>query len=170
MRWILDANSLIYLTKAGLTQKFVDLADFNTVIDKEVYHEVVERGKECNKPDSDQADRYLKNNNIPIIPVNIERDIMHFKDAGEASCYVLAKSEGVCITNDVRAMKKFRSRQVDTMPFEIFFGKRYREGRLSETEFEGILEELVKVNALTPERKIFALKKNQDLLRGVRNE
>jgi hypothetical protein len=135
-----------------------------------VYHEVVERGKVRNKPDSDQADQYLKDNNIPIIPVNIARDIMHFKDAGEASCYVLAKSEGVCITNDIRAMKKFRSRQVDAIPFEIFFGKRYREGRLSETEFEGILEELVKVNALTQERKIFALKKNQEILRGVQNE
>ncbi|OLS13560.1 MAG: hypothetical protein RBG13Loki_2811 [Promethearchaeota archaeon CR_4] len=170
MRWILDANSLIYLTRAGLTQKFVDLADFQTVIDKEVYHEVVERGKDRNKPDSDQADQYLKTNNIPIIPVNIDRVIGHFKDPGEASCFVLAKSEGVCVTNDIRAIKKFRAQQVDAMPFEIFFGRRYREGRLPGAEFERILEELVKANALTQERKIFTLKKNQDVLRGIRNE
>ncbi len=170
MRWILDANSLIYLTKAGLMQKFMDLADFKTVIDKEVYYEVVERGRERNKPDSDKADQYLKNNNIPIIPVNIEGDLVHFKDPGETSCYVLAKSEGICITNDFRAIKKFRARQVDTMPLELFFGRRYRDGRLSEVEFEGILEKLVAVNALTQERKIFALKKNQDLLRGIQDE
>ncbi len=165
MRWILDANSLIYMIKAGLSQKFVELSDFGIVIDKEVYHEVVENGLTRQKPDAPRVDQFLKDNNIPIIPTNIKEELLIFKDAGEASCFVLSKSEGVCITNDARALRKFRSCHIDSMPFDIFFGKRYREGRLSESEFETILDGLVKVNAITQEQKIFSLKKNKELMR-----
>lgn len=75
MRFILDANTLIYLVKAGLTQEFIKLIDNEIVIDKSVYTEVVEKGIENNYPDSYLVRNFLEMNQIPIIPVNISSQL-----------------------------------------------------------------------------------------------
>ena len=55
MRYILDANALIYLVKSGLSQKFLKLLEDNVVIDSSVYEEVIEKGINNEYPDAHKA-------------------------------------------------------------------------------------------------------------------
>jgi len=45
MRWIVDANTVIYLTKAKLLERVYELLNHNLVVDTHVYTEVVTKGK-----------------------------------------------------------------------------------------------------------------------------
>lgn len=152
MRLILDSCTLIYLTKANLFHEFMKLTKKAVFIDKEVYTEVIEQGKEKNYPDAIEVENYLIEYKIPIIPTDIKKYIHYFRDKGETSCFILAQENGICITSDRKAYNKFRQRSIKVQRIDTYF---YQEGirkRYSKDEIAEILEKLLINNATTPER------------------
>jgi len=152
MRFILDANALIYLVKTGLSQEFINLTEDDVVIDKSVYNEVVEKGIENKYPDAYNAKDFLEKNQIPIIPIDIKSDLSKFRDPGETSCYILAKKEGVCISSDVRANEKFKNLNVAFMELDSFFFNQLLKKRIDKKRFINILNELKGVNGTSANR------------------
>ena len=142
MRFILDANALIYLVKAGLSQEFFDLTEDDVVIDKSVYNEVVEKGMEKKYPDAYNTKDFLEKNQIPIIPIDIKSDLSKFRDPGETSCYILTKKEGICISSDIRANKKFKNLNVAFMELDTFFYNQFLKKKIDKKRFINILNEL----------------------------
>ena len=111
MEYILDANTLIYLVKLNLHEEFIKLIDTGKIIiDSSVYDEVVVKGIKNNYPDAHVAKKFLQQHQISVIPIDISNDLHKFRDAGETSCALLALHEDsnrICITSDIRALKKF---------------------------------------------------------------
>ena len=152
MRFILDANALIYLVKTDLTQEFVDLIKDDVVIDKNVYNEVVEKGIDNKYPDAYSAKDFLEKNQIPIIPVNIKSELPKFRDPGETSCYILAKEEGICISSDVRANKKLKNLKVAYLELDTFFYNQLLKKKISKKRFITILDKLKNVSGTSANR------------------
>ena len=152
MRYILDACVLIYLIKANLTNEFINLCENDMVIDKEVYNEVVEQGKENNYPDAIIAEHFLINNKIPIIPTDIKKFIHLFRDAGETSCFILAQDTGTCITTDKRAFNKFVNQSVSVVRLDTFFYKKCLNRQYSKDVIISFLDKLLSVYATNSER------------------
>ena len=157
MRWILDANCLIYLVKTRLIEKFYELLEKKIVIDSSVYQEVVIEGIKQGYQDAREAEKFLHAFQIPIIPVDIREDLIKFRDPGETSCYILARQEGICLTSDIRATKKFQQYGIKWMQLDIFFYHLYREGKINRDFFKLILDKLERVNGTTSERRIILL-------------
>ena len=168
MRHILDANILIYLVKAGLTQEFINLVENEIVIDTNVYYETVERGINNNYPDAFLVEDFLKKNQIPIIPVEISSDLSKFRDPGETSCYVLAKSKGLCISSDIRANKKFSNFKIQCIQLDTYFYKQFLNKRIEKNRLIDILGDLKSVDGTSANRVSVFL----ELLSkgGVKNE
>jgi hypothetical protein len=154
MRWVLDANVLIYLVKANLADLFIELANKNVVIDSSVYKEAVDEGIAQNHADALDLKKFLEKNQVPSIPVDISSDIGRFKDAGETSCYILAKQDGVCVTSDTRALKKYKNEGVPCMQPDIFFLTQFLDKRIDEKRLKDVLDALLHVYATTAERKL----------------
>ncbi|MHA1168276.1 MAG: hypothetical protein ACTSP4_07355 [Candidatus Hodarchaeales archaeon] len=154
---ILDANSLIYLIKTNLQDLFHELTNKNVVIDTSVYEEVVENGIRLGYPDAVQAKNFLEKYLVPIIPINISTEINKFRDAGETSCFILAKKEGICISSDIRACKKFASYGIPSMQLDFFFYNQLLNMRIDENKFIYLLDRLEDVCATTTERKYHLL-------------
>lgn len=152
MRLILDANALIYIIKANISTEFYRLSDFPIVLDKSVYNEVVEKGIENNYPDAHIVKDFLEKKQIPIIPIDISGEISKFRDPGETSCYLLAKSEGLCISSDSRANRIFNNMQVPFMQLDTFFYNQYLKNKITEMDFVDILEKLKKVDGTSANR------------------
>ncbi|MBD3255782.1 MAG: hypothetical protein GF383_11865 [Candidatus Lokiarchaeota archaeon] len=148
----MDANALIYLVKTDLAQEFIDIIGDNVVIDKSVYNEVIEKGIENNYPDAYIAKDFLEKNQVPIIPVDIKSELPKFRDPGETSCYILAKEEGVCISSDVRANKKFKNLRVKFLELDTFFYNQLLKKQISKKRFINILNEFKKVNGTSANR------------------
>ena len=153
MRWILDANSLIYLIKTNLEDLFYELIDGNVVIDTSVHEEVVDNGIKHNYPDAVQAKKFLEKNHVPIIPVDTSVEIDKFRDAGETSCYILARKEGTIISSDVRANRKFEKHGISSIHLDFFFYIWFLDQKIDENKLERILTSLEEIYATMPERK-----------------
>jgi hypothetical protein len=158
MRWILDSNCLIYLSKSFLTDSFIELARDPIVIDKSVYEEVVEEGIKLGYSDASQIASTLQKHNVPIIPIDIQTDLYKFGDPGETSCFLLANQEGICITCDKRATKKFTQYGILWMQLDNFFFQQYLNKKIALDKLLNILDKLEGVFATTPERKAVFLK------------
>lgn len=152
MRLILDANALIYLVKTGLSQEFIKLNEGEIIIDKNVYNEVVEEGIENKYPDAYIAKDFLEKNQIPIIPTDIKSDLPKFRDPGETSCYILAKKEGICISSDIRANKKFKDFNIAFMELDTFFYNQFQKKSIDKKRFINILNKLKSVNGTSANR------------------
>lgn len=152
MRFILDANALIYLVKTDLAQGFIDIIEDDVIIDKSVYNEVVEKGIENKYPDAYSAKDFLEKNQIPIIPVDIKSELPKFRDPGETSCYLLAKEEGVCLSSDVRANKKLRNLNVAFLELDTFFYNQLMKKNISKKRFINILDKLKSVSGTSANR------------------
>ncbi len=152
MRFILDANALIYLVKTGLSQEFFNLTEDDLVIDKSVYNEVVEKGIENKYPDAYNAKEFLEKNQIPIIPIDIQTDLSKFRDPGETSCYLLAKKEGVCVSSDIRANQKFKKLNINFMELDTFFYNQFMKKNIEKKRFIHILNELKGVSGTSANR------------------
>jgi len=152
MRFILDANTLIYLVKTDLAQEFIDIIEDDVVIDKSVYNEVVDKGIENKYPDAYIAKDFLEKNQVPIIPVDIKSELPKFRDPGETSCYILAKEEGVCISSDVRANKKLENLDVAFLELDTFFYNQLMKKNISNTRFLKILNDLKSVGGTSANR------------------
>ncbi|MFO8020458.1 MAG: hypothetical protein R6U96_17685 [Promethearchaeia archaeon] len=159
MRWILDACTLIYLVKTNLFENFVDLIDYPLIIDSSVHEEVVLNGKRHNYTYAFEAEKLLKQFRIPVIPIDVSKYLILFRDAGETSCYILAKEEGICLTSDERAYKKFLKHGKKVIRLDTFYFRKCVEGRLTKQEFMNALNRLESVNATKPKSILFFMKK-----------
>jgi len=161
MRWILDACTLIYLIKADLFSKFMNLTEYPVVIDSSVYQEVVINGKANNFSDASDAEISLNRFKIPVISIDISEELNRFRDPGETSCYILAKEDGVCLTSDDRAYKKFLKAEQKVMRLDSFYFEKLDRNQLTEAEFVKILKKLESFNATKPKSFLFFLEKLQ---------
>src|SRR5271157_3566986 len=103
MRVILDACTCISLVKAKIFEKFMTLCKDPVVIDTSVYQETVTEGKHQGFLNANEIENKLNQYKIPVISVDVEPEIKKLISAGETSCYILAREDGVCVTSDVRA-------------------------------------------------------------------
>jgi len=163
MRWILDACTLIYLIKAKLFNQFMEIVDFPVVIDSSVYQEVVINGKANNYPDALEAEKILNENRVPVISIDVSKDLFRFIDPGETSCYLLAIEEGICLTSDDKAYKKFLNENLKAMRIDNFYFEKLNQNRLKKTDFLLILNKLESVNATKPKSILFYMKKLQEM-------
>ena len=163
MRWILDACTLIYLIKAKLFNHFMEIVEFPVVIDSSVYQEVVINGKANNYPDAIEAEEILNENRVPVISIEVSKDLFRFIDPGETSCYLLAMEEGICLTSDDKAYKKFLNENLKAMRIDNFYFEKLNQNRLKKTEFLLILKKLESVNATKPKSILFYMKKLQEM-------
>jgi len=163
MRWILDACTLIYLIKAKLFNQFIELVEYPVVIDSSVYQEVVINGKANNYPDAIEAEEILSENRVPVISIDVSKDLFRFIDPGETSCYLLAVEEGICLTSDDNAYKKFLNENLKAMRIDDFYFEKLNQNRLKKTDFLLILNKLESVNATKPKSILFYMIKLQEM-------
>ncbi|MFW9988277.1 MAG: hypothetical protein ACFFC3_06455 [Candidatus Odinarchaeota archaeon] len=163
MRWILDACTLIYLIKAKLFDNFMEIVEFPVVIDSSVYEEVVINGKANKYPDAFEAEEILNKNRIPVISLDVSKDLFRFTDPGETSCYLLAIEEGICLTSDDRAYKKFLNENLKAMRIDNFFFEKLNQKRIKKKDFLLILSKLESINASKPKSILFYMKKLQEM-------
>ena len=163
MRWILDACTLIYLIKAKLFNHFMEIVEFPVVIDSSVYQEVVINGKANNYPDAIEAEEILNENRVPVISIDVSKDLFRFIDPGETSCYLLAIEEGICLTSDNKAYKKFLNENLKAMRIDNFYFEKLNQNRLKKTDFLLILKKLESVNATKPKSILFYMEKLQEM-------
>ena len=161
MRWILDACTLIYLVKTKLFSTFMTLVEYPVVIDSSVYREVVTNGKANDYPDASNAEVSLNKFKIPVISIDISEDFHRFRDLGETSCYILTKEDGICLTSDDRAYKKFKNEEQKVMRMDSFYFEKRNQNRITEKEFIEILKKLESVNATKPKSILFFLENIQ---------
>ena len=161
MRWILDACTLIYLIKANLFSEFIELTEYPIVIDSSVYQEVVINGKASKYPDASNAEVKLNKFKIPVISIDVSEELNRFRDLGETSCYILAKEDGICLTSDDRAYKKFIKAEQKVMRLDSFFFEKFERNQLTEAEFITILKKLEFFNATKAKSILFFLNEVQ---------
>ena len=157
MRWILDACTLIYLVKTKLFSKFMALVEYPVVIDSSVYKEAVTDGKANNYPDASDAEVFLNKFKIPVISIDTSKDFYRFRDFGETSCYILTKEDGICLTSDDRAYKKFKKEDQKVIRMDSFYFEKLNQKKITQREFIEILKELESVNATKPKSILFFL-------------
>ena len=162
MRWILDACTVIYLIKAKLLKQFINLVEYPVVIDSNVNQEVVIEGKAYNYPDAFEAESLLNEFRIPIISIDVSKDLFRFNDPGETSCFLLAQEQGVCITSDERAYRKLLNENVKVIRLDTFYYENFRQNEINKSEFLSILNKLESVNATKPKSILFFMKKLQE--------
>lgn len=155
MRWILDACTLIYLVKTNLLEDLISLEKYQLIIDTSVYQEVIIDGKANNYSDAYKAEKILKKFKIPIISIDVKDDLNLFRNAGETSCYILAKEDGVCITSDIRAYRKIHNKGQKVIRLDSFYFQKFKEGLLTEHRFITYLKKLEYINAITPKSILF---------------
>lgn len=170
MRWILDSCTLIYLIKAKLFSEFMDLIKFPLVIDSSVYEEAVIKGKVKKYPDAGEVEFALNKFKIPVISIDISQDLNRFNDPGETSCYILAKEDGICLTSDDRAYKKFISEDLKVMKVDTFYFELLNQNHISEDEFFRILKKLEIINATKPKSILFFMEKLKQRKGGIKND
>jgi predicted nucleic acid-binding protein len=162
MRWILDACTLIYLVKAKIFNSFMHVVSNPVVIDSSVFQEVIIEGKEHKYLDAFEAESLLNEFHIPVISINVSNELYRFVDPGETSCYILAKEEGICITSDDRAYRKFHQTNLDVMRIDSFFYLKFRDNKITKIEFLEILKKLESINATKPKSVLFYMQKIQN--------
>jgi predicted nucleic acid-binding protein len=162
MRWILDACTLIYLIKAKLFNQFIDLVKYPVVIDSNVNQEVVIEGKANNYSDAFEAESLLNEFRIPIISINVSKDLYRFSDSGETSCFLLAVEQGVCITSDDRAYRKLLNENVQVIRLDTFYYEKCRQDQINKKEFLFILNKLESIYATKPKSILFFMNKLQE--------
>ncbi len=170
MRWILDSYTLIYLIKANLFSKFMDLVKYPVVIDSSVYQEVVINGKAHNYPDADIAEKSLNKFKIPVISVDVSKDLNLFIDPGETSCYILAREDGICLTSDDRAYKKFICKDIKAMRIDTFYFEKLNQNQINESTFLEILKKLEVINATKSKSLLFFMEKLKKEEEGKKND
>lgn len=141
----------------------MELVEFPVVIDSNVYQEVVINGKANNYPDAIEAEEILNENRVPVISIDVSKDLFRFIDPGETSCYLLAKEEGICLTSDDKAYKKFINENLKAMRIDNFYFEKLNQNRLKKTDFLLILNKLESVNATKPKSILFYMKKLQEM-------
>ncbi|MHA1111518.1 MAG: hypothetical protein ACTSRE_10485 [Promethearchaeota archaeon] len=159
MKYILDANTIIYLTKLNLHEFFIQLLmDDEIRIDTSVYKETVEDGMKHKYPDGAQIKNWLEKNQIPIIPVDISEMIPIFRDPGETSCAILVSKDpedSICITSDKKTINKFERNAIPYAQIDTFFYGMLLEEKINPKTFFEILYQLESIFAINSERILY---------------
>jgi hypothetical protein len=148
MRWILDACTLIYLVKANLFDRFIQLSVNDVVIDSSVYEEAVLVGKQKNYPDAILIETALARHKIAVISIDVQPHLEKFHDPGETSCFIIASLDGVCVTTDKRARAKFKGFGVSAIKLDQYFYQLTKNGLVTTSEFLDVLKRLQDINAI----------------------
>ena len=159
MRWIIDSCTLIYLCKTGLFEIFIEVLKYPVVIDTSVYEEVVIKGIELGYKDALIAKENLTKFRISIIPIDVSKHLKDIGNAGETSCFLLAKESGVIITSDIRAYKKLLKKNIPIIKLEKMFYEKYIQKSISKLQLFDILDGLESVWAITPKQNLELRKK-----------
>ena len=159
MSYILDTNSLIYLTKSGLDTDFFNLWPEKFVIDNHVYYESVERGQIKNQPNARSIQQLLETQEIPIISVDITEVLNIYHDLGESSCSILAQKNGIVITSDIKAIKRFIQNGIKIVQLQDIYFLLFQEKLISKDNFIDTLQKLESVGAISPKLRLFYLNK-----------
>lgn len=159
MKYILDANTLIYLTKLNLHEYFIQLLiDDEIRIDTSVYKETVEDGMKHKYPDGVLIKNWLEKYQIPIIPVDISEMISLYRDPGETSCAILVSKDpedSICITSDIKTINKFEKYAIPFAQIDSFFYGMVLEKNINSKTFFDILYQLESVYAIKSERILY---------------
>ncbi len=159
MEYILDANTIIYLVKLNLHEDFINLLQKdNFILDSSVYDEVITKGIKNNYPDAYVAKKFLQENQIPVIPTDISKEIHKFRDPGETSCAILAlnsKTRRVCISSDKKALKKFAIHGIPAVQLDTIYYNLLVKLIITEDCFFSILYKLEKIYAIDSDRIFF---------------
>ena len=124
------------------------LTNVDVVIDSSVYEETVLQGKEHDYPDAFMIENTLAEYRIASIFIDVKPHLEKLKDKGETSCYILASSDGTCVTTDKKAYAKFKGFGVSALKLDQYFYQAFESGSLTKIEFLDILEQLESVNAI----------------------
>lgn len=92
--------------------------------------------------------------------LDASKEVYRMKDIGEASCYLLGKDDGVCITSDLRAYNKFKRENIEVISIDSFYFEMYVKQRLTKSDFLNILRKLEIINAIKSKKILFY---NQEL-------
>lgn len=159
MKYILDANTIIFLTKLNIYKNFVQFNKNHTIlIDTSVYKEIVDDGIRNNYPDAISTKKWLQTYKIPIIPIDISEELPVYRDPGETSCAILVaedEQESICITSDKKAIKKFEINNIPHTQLDTFYYKLFLDSKITEKAFFDILYQLEAVYATSSERILY---------------
>jgi predicted nucleic acid-binding protein len=158
MKYILDANTLIYLTKADMLGFLHKHFGRDITTDTHVYKESITDAPE-KQEDAIILKRFLEKNQVPIVPVEIENAIELFRDEGEASCYSLASKDDIIITNDKKAIKRLKRLGMKSVFIEDLIFSVYSSSYLEVDEVFSMLERLKSIHAITPTQLLFYYRK-----------
>ncbi len=64
----------------------------------------------------------------------------------------MTKSEGVCISSDIRAINKFNNLQIPCIQLDVFFYKQFLNKKIRKNKFINILRDLKNVNGTSANR------------------
>jgi len=128
-----------------------------------VLQEVIIDGKEHQYSDAFEAESLLNESHIPVISIDVSSELSRFVDPGETSCYILAKEEGICITSDDRAYRKFHQANLDAMRIDSFLYLKFQNNKITKIKFLEILNKLESINAAKPKSVLFYLQKIQNI-------
>ena len=154
MKFILDANTLIYLARTNLLDFMQGHFGGALYTDTHVFEETIKNAPE-DKPDSKLIQDFLITNHIPIISTEIETALKIFHDGGEASCFSLATDSDIVVTNDRKAINRFKKMKIDTVSLDDLIYAEYASKALSEQKTYLYLTKLEKVYAITPTQLLF---------------
>ncbi|MHA1270589.1 MAG: hypothetical protein ACTSPY_12425 [Candidatus Helarchaeota archaeon] len=155
VKLILDSCSLIYLAKINNLQILTDISD-ELYIDKEVFNESVVSGKKYGYRDSYILERFIEDN-IKISFEDISKEFHYFGARGEASTFLLGK-DGICITSDKKAYQKMLRRGSKVIKIEDLLYIYFKKQKIQYKEFIQILEDLLNINAISPEKFYILIK------------
>ena len=149
MKLVLDSCSLIYLAKINRLS-ILNQVSKELLIDKAVFNESVVSGRDLGYRDAYILDRFVEEN-IKVISQDYHKELDFFGAKGEASTFLLGK-DGLCVTSDKRAFNKILSRGGNVIKIEdllfLCIGKKI----ISKEQFEQVITELLKVNAISGEK------------------
>ncbi|MBN2156203.1 MAG: hypothetical protein JW776_09180 [Candidatus Lokiarchaeota archaeon] len=176
MKYILDANTILYLTKLNLHEFFLQLLKNNEIrIDTSVYKETVEDGMRYKYPDGILIKNWLEKYQIPIIPVDISEMIPLYRDPGETSCAILVSrdtEDSICVTSDNKTIDKFEKNAIPYTQIDTFFYGMVLEEKINSKTFFDILYQLESIFAIKSERVLYfhELLQNEKPIQNDNNE
>jgi len=154
MKLIFDACSLIYLAKIDKLDILKSIP-YDLCIDQEVYKECVINGKKLGYNDAYILEKFI-NKHFKIYETSIKNELIYFRAKGECSIFILAEN-GICITSDKKAYNKILKRGRNVVKLEDLLYVLYQNRIIDILQFNEILEDLLKINAISIE-KYFIIK------------
>ncbi|MDI6720844.1 MAG: DUF3368 domain-containing protein [Candidatus Aenigmarchaeota archaeon] len=145
MRLVLDSTPLIYFAKIGLIEKLGRLKA-EKIIPSHVFHEVVEKGKEANKPDSFIIEKFVRVGRCRIEKSDIPEAFLQYSRMTTADAETLElarKFSGIAIIDDsyLRTVAEYESIDYRGSIFLLF--RLYEEKLIKRGEIKYYLDTMI---------------------------